>query len=113
MPGSPLASVTPWSEEDASGIAQGVFFGTAYVTRFDGWKLSDDEAKAVGKPLAKVLDKYLPNQAGESPELSLAIVLLAMTGQRYRAWQEWKQKDRTPEAGLTPLNPKAKMERVT
>ncbi len=76
----------------ASGVDNGAMLagllGTVSIVvatrRGDHWKLSDDEAKALGGALDAVVQKYIPDMES-SPEFALVAVSLAVIGPRVMA----------------------------
>lgn len=67
----------------------------AQKTRFDGYKLNDDEKAAIGHTLNDVVDKYLPDmneKVGPALIAGFTIVTIVMT--KYSAHQSWLNEQR-------------------
>lgn len=87
-----------WTEEECAGLTQLAGLVAASLTSFQGFTYSDDESRLIGTPLSKVLNKYFPDAAGKTDELSLAVVLLAITSPKINAYiQEQRNKSESTE----------------
>jgi len=95
---NPPALSSGWSEEECAGLTQLAGLVAASLTSFQGFTYSDDESRLIGAPLSKVLNKYFPDAAGKTDELSLAVVLLAITSPKINAYiQEQRKKSESTE----------------
>lgn len=82
-----------WTSEECAGLTQLAGLVAANLTSFQGFAYSDDESRLIGEPLAKVLNKYFPDGAGKTDELSLIVVLLATTTPKINAYIQERRKN--------------------
>lgn len=85
-----------WTSEECAGLTQLAGLVAASLTSFQGFTYSDDESRMIGEPLSKVLNKYFPDGAGKTDELSLAVVLLATTSPKINAYLQERRKNSEP-----------------
>jgi len=93
--GSAVKAAPPsgWSSEECAGLTQLAGLVAANLTSFQGFAYSDDESRLIGEPLSKVLNKYFPDGAGKTDELSLIVVLLATTTPKINAYIQERRKN--------------------
>ena len=90
-PGIPVEALTP-----AIRLPFGL---VAARTGFDGWALSEEEAKSVAPLVDAVMRRYLPSGPSKHGEaVALAVTLTAFTGMRLMAYYAWLgEKDRAAQ----------------
>ena len=100
-PGSQPANsiaVNVWDGANCKDFAELPYMAAAVATGWKGWELEPLESERLGKILARVLNRLLPEGGEYADYMALFATGIAITGTKYACYREYME-EKTKNAG--------------